>query len=282
MGHKKSQGGTADELRELRAELCCCPRACTTQLHRNSTSGFCDFCFGDEDPELSCDCWWAHRHCCGGYPDRPARPDPSVERVHHEARAHRRQLRAERAQSRQGEQSTPLRLVHHWCRGKGLQDRLEQPREPSERESAGAGFAPGGAPGAHQSLIAVEKLEPGPCDGIADDVPMTGGLLDASELPSEQRAQASGRPWQERAALCACPRGCAMQLYPREGPVCDFCFVETEPQPNCGCADDCPCHRFWHDSDEDPDEASRDPDTVKAMVLPGSGPAMYRPRVVQP
>ena len=73
-----------------------------------------------------------------------------------------------------------------------------------------------------------------------------------------------------------------MQLYPREGPVCDFCFVETEPQPNCGCADDCPCHRFWHDSDEDPDEASRDPDTVKAMVLPGSGPAMYRPRVVQP
>ena len=112
------------------------------------------------------------------------------------------------------------------------------------------------------TLTAVEKLEPGPCDGIADDVPMTGGLLDADELPSEQRAQASGRPWQERAAMCACPRGCAMQLYPREGPVCDFCFVETEPQPNCDCFDDCPCHRFRHDSDEDPDEASRDPGTV--------------------
>ena len=44
----------------------------------------------------------------------------------------------------------------------------------------------------------------------------------ASELPNEQRTQASGRPWQERAALCACPSGCAMQLYPGEGAVCDF------------------------------------------------------------
>ena len=109
----------------------------------------------------------------------------------------------------------------------------------------------------------MEKLEPGPCGGIADDAPMPGGLLDADELPSEQRAQASGRPWQERAAMCACPRGCAMQLHLGEGPVCDFCFVETEPQPNCDCLkDDCPGHRFRHDSDEDPDEASRDPGTV--------------------
>ena len=76
-----------------------------------------------------------------------------------------------------------------------------------------------------------------------------------SELPSEQRTQASGRPWQERAALCACPRGCAMQLYPGEGPVCDYCFVDTDPQPNCDCAEDCPCHRFWHDSEEDPEPA---------------------------
>ena len=46
-----------------------------------------------------------------------------------------------------------------------------------------------------------------------------------------------------------------MQLYPGEGPVCDFCFVETEPQPNCDCAEDCPCHRFVHDPEEDPPRA---------------------------
>ena len=45
-----------------------------------------------------------------------------------------------------------------------------------------------------------------------------------------------------------------MQLAPGEGPVCDFCFVETTPQPNCDCADDCPCHRFWQDSDDDPED----------------------------
>ena len=35
--------------------------------------------------------------------------------------------------------------------------------------------------------------------------------------------------------LCACPRGCTVPVF-GEQVVCDFCFVETSPQPHCVCA----------------------------------------------
>ena len=51
-----------------------------------------------------------------------------------------------------------------------------------------------------------------------------------AKAPKCTRVQAAS-PWQARADLCHCPRGCTRQLVPGEGPVCDVCFVETTPQP---------------------------------------------------
>ena len=66
-------------------------------------------------------------------------------------------------------------------------------------------------------------------------------------------------PHEDRAALCACPCGCNMQLHPGDGTVCDFCFVQTDPQPSCESPNNCPCHRFrkfYYDTDDEDDEES--------------------------
>ena len=62
-----------------------------------------------------------------------------------------------------------------------------------------------------------------------------------AKAPTCTRVQAAS-PWQARAELCHCPRGCTRQLIPGEGPVCDVCFVETAPQPPCDCGGRCPCY----------------------------------------
>ena len=41
-----------------------------------------------------------------------------------------------------------------------------------------------------------------------------------------------------RRRRCACPRGCHCAVYGADS-TCDFCFVETMPQPACDCGDGC-------------------------------------------
>ena len=41
---------------ERRAMICQCPRGCTRQLAWDEFAGFCDFCFGETDPQPACDC----------------------------------------------------------------------------------------------------------------------------------------------------------------------------------------------------------------------------------
>ena len=36
--------------------ICQCPRGCTTQLSPDDVAGFCDYCFGETDPQPACDC----------------------------------------------------------------------------------------------------------------------------------------------------------------------------------------------------------------------------------
>ena len=53
---------------------------------------------------------------------------------------------------------------------------------------------------------------------------------------------------------CACPRGCTNPVYGREV-VCDYCYVETSPQPQCDCGECC----GNEDGDRDRSIASPDP-----------------------
>ena len=41
---------------ERRAMICQCPRGCTRQMAWDDFAGFCDFCFGETDPQPACDC----------------------------------------------------------------------------------------------------------------------------------------------------------------------------------------------------------------------------------